>query len=61
VFWMRTTGRVSKREEKAFFLSMLFVLIPRYKPCEKSLLYPIVKKLTTGRLRHRPLFLQQAK
>jgi hypothetical protein len=48
VFWARTTGRVSKREEKAFSLSMLFVLIPHYKPCEKSLLYPIVKKLPIG-------------
>jgi hypothetical protein len=47
VFWMHTTGRVSKREEKAFSLSMLFVLISHYKPCEKSLLYPIVKKLPT--------------
>jgi hypothetical protein len=47
---MRTTGCVSKREEKAFSLSMLFVLIPHYKPCEKRLLYPLVKKLLTGQL-----------
>ena len=45
---MRTTGRVRKREEKAFSPSMLFVLIPLYKPCEKSLLYPMDKKLPTG-------------
>ena len=50
MFWMRSTRRVSKREEKAFSLSMLFVLIPLYKPCEKSLLYPLVKKLPTGQL-----------
>ncbi len=48
MLWMPSTGRVSKREEKARSLSMLFVLIPLYKPCEKSLLYPIVKKLPTG-------------
>jgi hypothetical protein len=30
---------------------MLFVIIPLYKPCEKSLLYPLVKKLPTGQLR----------
>jgi hypothetical protein len=50
VFWMHTTGCVSKREEKAFSLSLLFVLIPHYKPCEKRLLYPLVKKLPTGQL-----------
>ena len=48
MLWMPSTGRVSKREEKALSLSMLFVLIPLYKPCEKSLLYPLVKKLPTG-------------
>jgi hypothetical protein len=41
---MRSAGRVSKREEKAFILSMLFVLIPHCKPCEKKLLYPMDKK-----------------
>jgi hypothetical protein len=50
VLWMSTTGRVSKREEKALSLSMLFVLIPLYRPCEKSLLYPLVKKRPTGLL-----------
>ena len=39
---MHSAGRVSKREEKAF------ILIPLYKPCEKSLLYPIVEELLTG-------------
>ena len=52
MFWMRTTGCVSKREEKAFSLSLLFVLIPHYKPCEKRLLYPLVKKLPTGQMSH---------
>ena len=50
MFWMRSTRRVSKREEKALSLCMLFVLIPHYKPCEKSLLYSFVKKLPTGPL-----------
>jgi len=45
---MPSPGRVSKREEKALSLSLLFVLIPLYKPGEKSLLYPLVKKLPTG-------------
>jgi len=48
VLWMPSPGRVSKREEKALSLSLLFVLIPLYKPGEKSLLYPLVKKLPTG-------------
>jgi hypothetical protein len=48
VLWMPSPGRVSKREEKALSLSRLFVLIPLYKPGEKSLLYPLVKKLPTG-------------
>ena len=47
---MRSAGHVSKREEKAFSLYTLFVLIWLHKPCEKSLLYPIVKKLPTGHL-----------
>jgi len=45
---MPSPGRVSKREEKALSLCLLFVLIPLYKPGEKSLLYPLVKKLPTG-------------
>ena len=35
---MRSTGGVSKHEEKALSLYMLFVLIPLDKPCEKGLL-----------------------
>ncbi len=45
---MRSAGHVSTREEKAFSLHTLFVLISLHKPCEKSLLYPLVKKLPTG-------------
>lgn len=48
MFWIRSIGCVSKREEKVFSLHTLFVLIPLHKPCEKSLLDPIVKKLPTG-------------
>jgi hypothetical protein len=50
VFWIRSTGCVSKREEKVFSLHTLFVLVPLHKPCEKSLLYPFAKKLLTGHL-----------
>jgi len=36
--------------EKGPHLPMPFVLVPLHKPCEKSLLYPIVRKLLTGQL-----------
>ncbi len=50
MFWMRSVSCVSKGEEKAFSLHMLFVFIPLHKPCEKNQLYPIVKKLLTGQI-----------
>jgi len=50
VFWMRSASGVSKREEKGLSLHTLFVLIPLHKTCEKSLLYPLVKKLPTGQM-----------
>ncbi len=50
MFWMRSAGCVSKSEEKALSLHRLFVFIPLHKPCEKNLLYPIVKKLLKGQL-----------
>ncbi len=45
---MRSAGCVSKGEEKTLSLYRLFVFIPLHKPYEKSLLYPLVKKLPTG-------------
>jgi len=39
---------MSKREEKTLSPYMSFILIPLYKPCEKGLLYPLVKKLPTA-------------
>jgi hypothetical protein len=47
---MISAGCVSKGEEKAFSLHRLFVFILLHKPCEMSLLYPLVKKLPTGHL-----------
>jgi hypothetical protein len=48
MLWMRSAGRVNRWEKKALFLHSLFVLSLLYKPCGKSLLYPLVKKLPTG-------------